>query len=127
MAIMTRMRDNMPVILIGLVVVFIITIVFEWGMDYLGLSRTNDTVGIIDGKKISYQEFSELVRQQTEHRRERGRQRRQCRVVEADVARHVILDLRAVLRADAGLRRRVPQQADVPSPRAVVAFDHDAQ
>jgi len=66
MAIMTRMRDNMPVILIGLVVVFIITIVFEWGMDYLGLSRTNDTVGIIDGKKISYQEFSELVRQQSD-------------------------------------------------------------
>lgn len=60
------MRDNMPVILIGLVVVFIITIVFEWGMDYLGMSRVSDSVGVIEGRKISYQEFSELVRQQTE-------------------------------------------------------------
>lgn len=66
MAIMTKMRDNMPVILIGLVVVFIITIVFEWGMDYLGMSRVSDTVGIIEGRKISYQEFSDLVRQQAE-------------------------------------------------------------
>ncbi len=66
MAIMTRMRNNMPVILIGLVIVFIITIVFEWGMDYLGMSRQSDTVGIIEGRKVSYQEFSELVRQQAE-------------------------------------------------------------
>jgi peptidyl-prolyl cis-trans isomerase D len=66
MGIMTRMRNNMPVILIGLVIVFIITIVFEWGMDYLGMSRQSDTVGKIEGKKISYQQFSELVREQTE-------------------------------------------------------------
>ncbi|HAP36018.1 MAG TPA: hypothetical protein DCQ28_08775, partial [Bacteroidetes bacterium] len=63
---MTRMRNNMPVILIGLVIVFIITIVFEWGMDYLGMSRQSDTVGTIEGKKISYQEFSELIREQSE-------------------------------------------------------------
>jgi peptidyl-prolyl cis-trans isomerase D len=66
MGIMTRMRNNMPVILIGLVIVFIITIVFEWGMDYLGMSRQSDTVGTIEGKKISYQHFSELVREQSE-------------------------------------------------------------
>ncbi len=66
MGIMTRMRNNMPVILIGLVIVFIITIVFEWGMDYLGMSRQSDTVGKIEGKKISYQQFSELVREQSE-------------------------------------------------------------
>ncbi|MFZ4619864.1 MAG: peptidylprolyl isomerase [Bacteroidota bacterium] len=63
---MSKMRSSMPVILVGLVVVFIITIVFEWGMDYLGMSRQSDTIGVIDGKKISYQEFSELVRQQVE-------------------------------------------------------------
>ena len=60
------MRDNMPVILIGLVFVFVITIVFEWGMDYLGISHRSDTVGIIDGKKISYKDFSDLVREQSE-------------------------------------------------------------
>ncbi|MFA6437877.1 MAG: peptidylprolyl isomerase [Bacteriovoracaceae bacterium] len=74
MAIMTRMRNNMPVILIGLVVVFIITIVFEWGMDYLGMSRQSDTIGVIEGKKVSYQEFSELVRQQTEQYKQQSKQ-----------------------------------------------------
>jgi parvulin-like peptidyl-prolyl isomerase len=71
---MTKMRNNMPVILIGLVVIFIITIVFEWGMDYLGMSRGNDTIGIIDGRKISYQEFSELVRQQADQYKQQTKQ-----------------------------------------------------
>ncbi len=68
------MRDNMPAILIGLVIVFIITIVFEWGMDYLGMSRTSDTIGVIEGKKITYQEFSELVRQQAEQYKQQSKQ-----------------------------------------------------
>lgn len=71
---MTKMRDNMPVILIGLVIIFIITIVFEWGMDYLGMSRVSDTIGVIEGKKISYQEFSELVRQQAEQYKQQTKQ-----------------------------------------------------
>ncbi|MFA5832285.1 MAG: peptidylprolyl isomerase [Bacteroidota bacterium] len=74
MAIMSRMRNNMPIILVGLVVVFIITIVFEWGMDYLGMSRQSDTIGVIDGKKISYQEFSDLVRQQSEQYKKQSNQ-----------------------------------------------------
>lgn len=65
----------MPVILIGLVIVFIITIVFEWGMDYLGMSRgVGDTIGRIEGKKITYQEFSELVRQQSEQYKQQTKQ-----------------------------------------------------
>lgn len=68
------MRNNMPVILIGLVIVFIITIVFEWGMDYLGMSRQSDTIGVIDGKKVSYQEFSDLVRQQAEQYKQQTKQ-----------------------------------------------------
>jgi peptidyl-prolyl cis-trans isomerase D len=74
MAIMSRMRNNMPIILVGLVVVFVITIVFEWGMDYLGMSRQSDTIGKIDGKKISYQEFSELVRQQVDQYKKQSKQ-----------------------------------------------------
>ncbi len=67
MAIMTRMRDNMPVILIGLLVAFVITIVFEWGMDYLGIrGGGGDVIGTVNGKKISYREFTELVRSMTE-------------------------------------------------------------
>jgi len=65
---MTRMRDSMPVILITLVVAFLLTIVFEWGMDYLGIrSRGADHIGKIDDRTITYQEFTELVRQASEN------------------------------------------------------------
>ena len=37
MPIMTRMRESMPIILFGLLIAFLITIIFEWGMDYLGI------------------------------------------------------------------------------------------
>lgn len=75
MAIMTKMRDSMPAILIGLVVVFLITIVFEWGMDYVGIrSKSHDTIGIIDGKKISNTEFSELVKKQAEQQKMQTKQ-----------------------------------------------------
>ncbi|MSQ46757.1 MAG: hypothetical protein EXR24_07280, partial [Ignavibacteria bacterium] len=64
MGIMNRMRDSMPVILFGLIVIFIITIVFEWGMDYLGMSSSErDIVGVVDGKELKYQEFTEQLRQ----------------------------------------------------------------
>jgi parvulin-like peptidyl-prolyl isomerase len=64
------MRDSMPVILVGLVVAFLVTIVFEWGMDYLGWAgRGGNYVGKINGKSISYQEFSELVRRAAENQK----------------------------------------------------------
>jgi parvulin-like peptidyl-prolyl isomerase len=60
---MTRMRDSMPVILFGLLIAFLITIVFEWGMDYLGIrGGQQDFVGKVNGKKITYREFSELLK-----------------------------------------------------------------
>ena len=63
MPIMNRMRDGMPVILFGLLIIFLITIVFEWGMDYLGIrGGQQDVVGKINGKKVSYKEFSELIK-----------------------------------------------------------------
>ncbi len=63
MPIMTRMRDSMPLILFGLLIAFLITIVFEWGMDYLGIrGGQQDFVGKVNGKKITYREFSELLK-----------------------------------------------------------------
>lgn len=64
MAIMTRMRDNMPVILVGLVIAFVLTIIFEWGMDFLGLqSQRASYVGKINNRTVPYEEFTEMVRQ----------------------------------------------------------------
>jgi len=72
MPIMTRMRDSMPIILFGLLIAFLITIIFEWGMDYLGLrSGRQDTIGIIDGKKVSYQEFSDLLKGMSDQQKSR--------------------------------------------------------
>ena len=63
MPIMTRMRDSMPVILFTLLIVFVLTIVFDWGMGYLGLrSPVGEDVGTVNGKPITYREFSEVVR-----------------------------------------------------------------
>ncbi len=53
---------------------FLGTIIFEWGMDYLGMSRQSDAVGKIEGKKVSYQEFTELVRQQAEQYKKQANQ-----------------------------------------------------
>ncbi|HQT91886.1 MAG TPA: SurA N-terminal domain-containing protein, partial [Candidatus Kryptobacter bacterium] len=57
---MSRMRDNMPAILIGLAVLFILMIVFEWGMDITGRQGnqyTGNIVGKVNGQEITYQEF----------------------------------------------------------------------
>ncbi len=62
----------MALILILLVIAFIITIIFEWGMDYLGLrSKQKDVVGIIDGKKIRYQEFSDMLKREVDAQKQR--------------------------------------------------------
>jgi peptidyl-prolyl cis-trans isomerase D len=64
MPIMTRMRDSMPYVLFGLLIAFLITIIFEWGMDYLGGGggRSSDVVGKVNGRKITYKEFSDLLK-----------------------------------------------------------------
>jgi peptidyl-prolyl cis-trans isomerase D len=62
MPIMTRMRESMPVILFGLLITFLITIIFEWGMDYLGIrGNRGDVVGKVDGTKITYRDFSDMI------------------------------------------------------------------
>ena len=72
---MTKMRDNMPAILIALVIMFIVMIVFEWGMDYLGIrSGRHDYVGIIEGKKVTYQEFADLVKRAAENQKKQSGQ-----------------------------------------------------
>lgn len=64
------MRENMPAIIIFLVFAFILTIIFEWGMDYLGISsQQQEYVGVINDRNITYQEFVELVRERSEQQK----------------------------------------------------------
>jgi len=62
MGIMTRMRDSMPTILFGLLVAFLITIIFDWGMNYFGMqSGQQQVVGEVNGKEITYRVFSDAM------------------------------------------------------------------
>jgi len=70
MPVMTRMRDSMPVILFGLLIAFLITIIFEWGMDYMGIrAGSSDVVGEVNGKKITYKEFTDLLKTFTDNQK----------------------------------------------------------
>lgn len=62
--IMNRMRDKMPLILIIVVIAFLGTIVFDWGMNYLGLRRDRIDFAVINGQKIEYKEYMEELNNQ---------------------------------------------------------------
>ena len=55
--IMNRMRAQMPVIIIFLIVVFLGMIIFEWGMNYSGNSQEGMVFGKVNGQEITYNEY----------------------------------------------------------------------
>ena len=71
--IMNKMRDKMPLIIIILIVAFLATIVFEWGMNYMGLGGRSEAFAKINSREIPYQEYERIVQQQVEQ------MPRQCR------------------------------------------------
>ncbi|MBK8550292.1 MAG: peptidylprolyl isomerase [Ignavibacteria bacterium] len=70
--IMNKMRDKMPLIIIILIVAFLATIVFEWGMNYMGMGGQNEAFAKINSKEISYQEYERIVQQQVEQMRQQN-------------------------------------------------------
>ncbi|MGH2575493.1 MAG: peptidylprolyl isomerase [Ignavibacteria bacterium] len=59
---MNKLRDKTHIILIVLIIAFLATIVFEWGMDYLGLRGSQVTeLGSVNGEEINYQEYENQV------------------------------------------------------------------
>lgn len=69
--IMNKLRDKMPLIFIILIVAFLITIVFEWGMQYTGMNQNGSTAfGSVNSQEIPYEEFERIVQQQIEQRRQ---------------------------------------------------------
>jgi hypothetical protein len=62
MGLMNRLRDKTHIILIILIVAFLATIVFEWGMDYLGLRGGQVTeLGSVNRQEIKYSDFESQV------------------------------------------------------------------
>lgn len=71
MGLMTKLRDKTHVILIILVVAFLITIIFEWGMNYIGLKSGQVTeFGSVNGREIDYKEFESQVQFATEQQKQ---------------------------------------------------------
>ncbi|MFC1558554.1 peptidylprolyl isomerase [candidate division KSB1 bacterium] len=68
MGLMNQMRDKMHYMLIILVIAFMGTIVFDWGMNYMGTkgggSGARGVVGSINGKDISYDQFFQQIQQE---------------------------------------------------------------
>lgn len=75
-AIMNKMRENTHIILIVLVLAFIATIIFDWGMNYLGGKSGQGVphggnIGSVNGRKISYDLFLKQLQQEYTTIRER--------------------------------------------------------
>jgi len=70
--IMNKLRDKMPVIIIIVIVAFLATIVFEWGMNLLGLREDRQLFAKVNGEEISYQQFEQAVEQQTAQMRQQN-------------------------------------------------------
>jgi hypothetical protein len=68
MGLMNKMRDKMHIILIILVFAFVGTIVFDWGMNYVGrrgiVGARQGIIGSVNGKNISYEYFTQQLQQE---------------------------------------------------------------
>ena len=61
---MTKLREMTFIFIWILVFAFVGLMVFEWGMDFSGLRGRSNTVGKINGNKITIQDFQEGVQNQ---------------------------------------------------------------
>lgn len=74
MAVMNKMRVLTPYVLWFLILSFIGLIVFEWGMDYLGLSSSGHATiaGSVNGKTISREEYNQFYKRMLDDYRQRS-------------------------------------------------------
>lgn len=71
--VMNKMRDSMPYIIVFLIIAFVGLIVFEWGMNYLGMRGGDRQVfGKVNGEEITYQQYEQMLQQQLENMRQQN-------------------------------------------------------
>lgn len=70
MAVMNKMRESMKTILLILVLAFIATIIFDWGMGGFKSRRPQGVIAQVNGQDISYDEFNNMYRQELKARRD---------------------------------------------------------
>lgn len=75
MGLMNKLRDKTHIILIILVVAFVLTIIFEWGMDYLSTQGSQNIVfGSVNGEEISSKDFEAQVQTFIDQQRQQSGQ-----------------------------------------------------
>ena len=65
------LRNNAAIIMWVVIVAFIATIVFAWGMDLSSRNRVKNVIGKVNGTEISLQTFERMVTAEREKERER--------------------------------------------------------
>ncbi|MBN1465709.1 peptidylprolyl isomerase, partial [candidate division KSB1 bacterium] len=70
MAVMNKMRESMKTILLILVLTFIATIIFDWGMGGFQGRRPQGVIAQVNGNDISYDEFNRAFQQEIKAQRE---------------------------------------------------------
>jgi len=68
MALMTQIRNNLSKLFAAFAVLFILYIMLDWGMDLpsIRFGADADVIGKVNGEKMTYKEFSEVLRQTVE-------------------------------------------------------------
>jgi len=66
------MREHTKVFLIILVLAFVGTIIFDWGMDVTGLKQRPNVMGEVNGERIMADRYYQAVRNQMEQVRQQG-------------------------------------------------------
>ncbi len=75
MAVLNDIREKSPKFIIaGAAVIFIVLIIFDWGLDLTGRRGRGgggnaEVLGKVNGKEVSYKQFSELVRRAVENQK----------------------------------------------------------
>ena len=60
--VMNKMREHTKTLLIILVLAFVGTIIFDWGMDVTGIKRRPNVAGEVNGVEIMYDQYYRNVR-----------------------------------------------------------------
>jgi parvulin-like peptidyl-prolyl isomerase len=66
------MRNNAAIIMWVVIIAFVATIVFAWGMDLTSHSRTKNIIGKINGKEITINYFEKMVESEREKQHEQS-------------------------------------------------------
>jgi len=72
MALMNKMRQSMKTILLILVLAFVATIIFDWGMGGFRSKRPQGVIAQVNGSDITYKEFDQAYQQELKNQREQS-------------------------------------------------------